>query len=115
MDVPEENCRGNKFPFNDAVRDGNLEVVQYLMEQGENNDAADCNGRNALHFAATEGHLKVMQYLIEQGVSAMAMATDNYVKTPLHGAAHRGHLEVVRCLFERGVEIDAADRRSWSH
>jgi ankyrin repeat protein len=82
----------------EAAKDGHLETVQYLIENG-----ADIHADNdyALQWAAGNGHLDVVRYLVENGADIHA---DNDLA--LRYTAGNGHLDVVRFLVEN--EADAS-------
>lgn len=44
--------------------DGNLELVNFLLEQGADLSLVDSEGRTALHFAALGGHLETVSLLV---------------------------------------------------
>jgi len=74
----------------DAAKNGHLDVVKHLVENGADVHAA---GDEALGWAAESGHLDVVKYLIENG--ADVHADDDYV---LGWASRNGHLDVVKYL-----------------
>ena len=97
-----------------------LLVGRALLDAGAPVDAADSNGRQALHFAAQEGRVEVARLLLDRGADVHALATwgDTVNMTPLHFAA-AGSAEaeavvaVVRALLDAGASIDAADSDDW--
>jgi hypothetical protein len=75
-----------------------LEVVKYLVEQGNANvDVTNKDGRTALHNASANGHLEVVKYLVEQQ-NANVDTTDSDGRTALQLAKQFGHLKVVEYL-----------------
>jgi hypothetical protein len=53
--------------LHDAAEDGNLEVVQLLLERGADVNSGNADSRNTLHQAAVEGKLDVVRLLTERG------------------------------------------------
>ena len=73
------------------VRSGNLEIVQYLVENGANINAKDDDkGRTALMFASRDGHLEVVKYLVESGANINAKTDEGW--TALMSASRPRHL-----------------------
>ena len=58
------------------VRSGNLEIVQYLVENGANINAKNDSGSTALMIASYEGKFEVVEYLIEKGANVNAKNND---------------------------------------
>lgn len=48
----------------DAARDGYLDTLQVLVQNGADVNLLDNDGNLPLHLAAREGHLDVVQYLV---------------------------------------------------
>ncbi|XP_051509905.1 cyclin-dependent kinase 4 inhibitor C-like [Myxocyprinus asiaticus] len=48
----------------DAARDGYLDTLQVLVQNGADVNLLDDNGNLPLHLAAREGHLDVVQFLV---------------------------------------------------
>ena len=52
-----------------AAKEGNLELVRLLVEQGADKDKADRVGCTPLFWGCDRGHIDVVKYLVEQGAS----------------------------------------------
>lgn len=91
-----------------AASEGDLSGLRRLVLKGVELDAADYDGRTALHLAASEGHERVVAYFIERGV--LLSPVDRWGGTPLDDAERGGHVRVAELLTkhgaERGREID---------
>ena len=86
-----------------ASKNGHLEIVKYLVEQGADiHTQIDVN--DALIKAILNGHLEVVRYLIEHGADIHAQND-----SALRWASHNGHLEVVKHLVEHGADVHAED------
>ncbi|MHC4086880.1 MAG: ankyrin repeat domain-containing protein [Planctomycetota bacterium] len=69
-----------------AARNGDLSVVESLIEQGTSVDQyCDFNRWTALHAAAYKGHIEIAEFLLKQGANVNVKDKDGY--TPLHNTA----------------------------
>ena len=64
-------------PLMSAAKNGQLDVAQFLVQQGAEVDRANSNGWLPFMIAAQEGHLEVAKFLLQQGTEA---AVDQAVK-----------------------------------
>ena len=97
-------------PLIAAASLGYLDVVKYLVGEGNNFDKAEVNaqsnnqyGVTALMQAAQEGHLDVVKYLVGEGNNfekAEVNKQDKNGETALTVAAQNGHLDIVKYLVE---------------
>jgi glutaminase len=88
--------------------DGNLEKLKELLENTSVDvNAADYDGRTAMHLASEEGHLEVVKYLIEKGASVNCV--DRWGSTPLRGAISHLHQEVAAFLRQHKAMIKDAN------
>ena len=53
----------------EAAKDGNLEVLELLLQQGANIDIQNNNGNTALIWAARNDRLEVVKLLLQQGAN----------------------------------------------
>jgi ankyrin repeat protein len=58
----------NECPLADASRNGHLELVRFLVENGANARALD---QEVLGWASYEGHLEIVHYLAEKGAKTL--------------------------------------------
>jgi ankyrin repeat protein len=84
--------------FHEAAQNGQLDLVNLILEQEGDKNPVDGLGETPLHWAAQRGHLEVVKAILEKVCDNPA---DNEGKTPLHWAALRGHLEVVKAILEK--------------
>ena len=97
-------------PLHKSSWDGNLDVVQYLVEQGATIDKTTHGGCSytPLSGAAFNGHLDVVRYLLEQG--ADRDKADGNGDTPLHDAVCCGELEIAMLLMSYGADLNVRNK-----
>jgi len=88
-----------------AANKGDQGAVHRLVVRGFDQDAADYDGRTALHLACSEGREEVVRYLAENG--AALSPKDRWVRTPLDDAYRNGDEAIIDFLessrAERGM------------
>jgi ankyrin repeat protein len=87
-----------------AVRGGNAEVVQLVLDHGASVDAPGSMGETALHWAAAQGRTEITEKLLKAG--AAPDASDGSGWTPLQLAASNGQVEISRMLVEAGADVN---------
>jgi ankyrin repeat protein len=93
-----------------AVRNGHLEIVNFLNENGAN---IHYRNDDILREASENGYVEIVKYLIEKGANVHTQ-NDITIKT----AAQNGHLNVIKYLVETGYihsDNDAALRTASEH
>ena len=63
-------------PLHDAAKEGSLEKVTRLVEEGSDVNIRTDTGATPLHFAAYRGHKDVAEFLILKGVDINSNSTD---------------------------------------
>ncbi|RWS14907.1 Tankyrase-1-like protein [Dinothrombium tinctorium] len=99
------NCRDsqgrNSTPLHLAAGYNNLEVAEFLLENGADVNALDKGGLIPLHNAASYGHIDIAALLIKY--NAQVNATDRWGFTPLHEAAQKGRTQLCALLLNHGA------------
>ncbi len=94
-----------------ASKEGNLAVVQLLLDGGAEVNKRDQSYETPLDLASGEGIFEVANLLIEHG--ANVNSRDKFGST-LHKASEFGHLDVVRLLLDHGADANAAKQDQWT-
>lgn len=96
-----------RSPLQRAVEDGNLEMIDLLLECGAdvNAPAAHDGGAMALQLAAIQGLLGIARRLIDLGANVNAPRADQYGRTALEGAAEHGRLDMDHLLLDCGASV----------
>jgi glutaminase len=76
-----------------AASSGDMYEVQQLIARGVDVNAADYDGRTALHLAASEGHHRIVEFLLLKG--SHVLAKDRWGNTPLEDAHRNNHQLVI--------------------
>ena len=83
-----------------AASNGQVEMVQLLLERGANVNYTDhrlmSDGYSALHWAATKGRESTVSLLLQHGADRSLKSTDGL--TALQLAKQRGHASIVKML-----------------
>ncbi|XP_067408158.1 protein phosphatase 1 regulatory subunit 12C isoform X2 [Emydura macquarii macquarii] len=92
-----------------ACIDENLEVVQFLVENGANVNQADNEGWTPLHVAASCGYKEIAQYLLAHGAHVAAVNCDGDVPSDI---SEDDSMEALlqEEITKRGVDVAAAKR-----
>ncbi|MDC0307396.1 ankyrin repeat domain-containing protein, partial [bacterium] len=93
--------------FLSAAKEGKLDEVKSLLEEGVDVDCSDAFSCTGLFWAAANNHKSIVEYLIEKGANLNAGA--GVGGTPLARAAYEGHVEVVELLIAKGADVNAKD------
>ncbi|BET01497.1 unnamed protein product [Nesidiocoris tenuis] len=105
--TPENiNCRDtqgrNSTPLHLAAGYNNVEVAEFLLENGADVNAQDKGGLIPLHNASSYGHLDIAALLIKY--NTVVNATDKWGFTPLHEAAQKGRTQLSALLLAHGAD-----------
>ena len=92
----------------DASKNGDLEKVKLLIENGANIEVKDNNGDTALILASYYRYLEIIQYLVEKG--ANINATNDNGWTSLMYASKYGELETIKYLLENGADVNIKNK-----
>ena len=92
-------------PLHLAAREGADEVIQALLQQGENiNAASTLSGATPLILAAANGHEHAITVLLDAG--AAVNTADKLDGTALMYASSKGYLGIVRKLLQHNAAVN---------
>nr|CEG03602.1 unnamed protein product [Fusarium acuminatum CS5907] len=100
------NAHGGEYDnaLQAASSNGNLEIVQLLLDKGAYINSQGGFFRNALQAASFKGNLEVVQLLLDRG--AYINAQGSHYHNALQAASLGGNLEVVQLLLDRGADVN---------
>jgi hypothetical protein len=90
-----------------ACHEGNLAMVNWLLDHGFEIKQKDLQGWTALHYAAAMGNEEIVRRVFPFCKTADERTLQGL--TPLHLAAAEGKTSVVDYLISRGAQVDAKD------
>ncbi|KAF9767898.1 hypothetical protein IL306_014867 [Fusarium sp. DS 682] len=90
----------------DEGRVPNIELVEYLLEQGADINAAPaiCGGITALQGAAIQGDITIARLLLLKGADVNASPAFKEGRSAIEGAAEYGRLDMVQFLLNAGAD-----------
>lgn len=100
-DVNEVSSRGGRTFLMAAVENGNMPIVNLLLERGAKLDHVGPSG-TALHRAVITKRLDMLEHLLNKGANPNLF--DSSHDTPLALAAKNGFLEGAKLLLDRGCD-----------
>ncbi|XP_043910993.1 ankyrin repeat and SOCS box protein 3 [Protopterus annectens] len=99
---PHSKCGWNTL--HQAAFQGNVLVLQLLLEKGADHESKDDFGITPLFIAAQYGKVESLRILIANGADVNCQASDR--ATPLLIAAQEGHSECVDLLLSNGADAN---------
>src|SRR5512134_2345858 len=93
-----------KEEWKEATKQGDLEKVRSLLEEGADINAKDRYGQTALMNAAHAGQVELVRLLVEKGADLNVTAKYNLSALMLALITH--HVEVARLLIEAGADLN---------
>ena len=91
-------------PFHRAARDGDVSLVESMLQEGVPVNCVDRFGRRALFEAAIDNRTDVIRLLLQKG--ADVNKRDRFGSTPVHWAAVRNSTEAIAMLIDHGASIN---------
>lgn len=77
------------------------------MDELDNLEQTDREGRTLLAYAAFYGRLDLLKYLVSRGANINAADRNGY--TPIHGAVQEQRMDVIQYLLSLGADVNAKD------
>jgi ankyrin repeat protein len=88
-----------------AALEGELPLLDWLVNHGADLTAVDKLGCTALHLAGQDGTVPVLELLVEHGADITAVDIDH--ATALHFASANGHIAAMEWLVTHGADLTA--------
>ena len=103
--VNERDAVGNT-PVHVAARNGTVEMVQLLFDNGGDLSLKNEDEQTSLHLAADYGRTRTVRKICELDDDLVGIEDENS-NTALHLAATKGHEKVVTCLIEFQANVES--------
>ena len=100
-----------KKEWQEATKQGDLEIVRLLLEAGADINSKDGHGQTALMNAAHAGQVELVRLLIEKG--ADLDVTAKYNLSALMLALIARHADTARLLIEAGADVNIRSSRDF--
>lgn len=107
--VHENKNRQGQRPLHLACIQGNLQLVELLLQHKASLAESDNAGRTALALAASYGHIQVVKKLLEKQPKEAILQRDSFGVSPLERALFGGHFETAKLLIEAGAMVSIAE------
>ena len=91
-----------------AAGNGNLSMMNLLLEHGAPINSLNASGETPLHFAARFGQIATLKVLIENGAK-LDVQSKHTRETPLLTAAEMGYESIIRILLDAGAKKTEKD------
>ncbi|KAK9731255.1 Ankyrin repeats (3 copies) [Popillia japonica] len=91
-----------------ACVNNEVDVFEWLIQNGANTNVQDQSGRNLLFMAIQSGSLGIVKWLADN--SKHFLYTTHNGQTPLHDAISNNQLEIVKVLVAAGLDPDVQNQ-----
>jgi cytohesin len=88
-----------------AAKDGRVEMVRQLIDEGAKLEARNSRGETPLIIAAENGRKDVVELLLATGANIHARR--KWGSQPLHVAIRKGHTKIAELLIAKGADINS--------
>ncbi|KAL3270517.1 hypothetical protein HHI36_021056 [Cryptolaemus montrouzieri] len=108
LDPNSIDSSGNT-PFHESVLSGNIQVIDYLVENGAEISVTNKTGANALHLAAGQNLEHVINLLVNvYNFDINCVDLNGY--SALHWAARKNCNNAMKTLIKLGIDINILDK-----
>ena len=99
----------------DALREGRIDEVKALIEEGVDVNTRDERSQTPLMLAAFNGNLEIVKALVERGADVNARANNGYTPLLLTTVTREANaVEIVDLLLDEGADINGKDQYGWT-
>jgi len=98
--IDSRNGYNKITPLHSASRNGRVEMIQLLCNNGANVNLRDIEGKTALYIASEAGNTAVVRCLLHMPNIDPTITSNIHDYAPIHVAAEAGNPEIVQLLLE---------------
>ena len=111
-DITDQKNDNGLTPLMSAAQEGNIDLVNSLLEKGIDIDEINSNKSTALMIAASHGHTKIVLSILSYGADINFQNNKGWSALML--AAQKGNLETINVLLSNGANILIRNKQGWS-
>ncbi|KAL3853732.1 hypothetical protein ACJMK2_017249, partial [Sinanodonta woodiana] len=108
-DLLKHTTKIGRTPLHYAASQGDVSLIEALMQAGSDINARDNEGSNVLHLAALNKNVSTVDYLLKT-YPHLAQDIMNDEHDVLHLCARGGSISVMELLLQEGLDIKARSR-----
>ncbi|KJV73780.1 ankyrin repeat domain-containing protein [Orientia tsutsugamushi] len=94
----------NKHILPYIASQGDIELLQHLIDHGIDVNTADHCGNTALHVASNNRNTSILKLLLDNNANPNLQNCKG--NTPLHLATANGHIDIIRLLLNHGSDVN---------
>ncbi len=106
-DINHENLPMRETPLFNAIKMGEIPIIECLLEHGANLEAKNANRKTPLAMAVDLENLPVVQYLIEKGADIHTKDAND--RNLLHYAASKNNIPLLRYILTLNLDIEVEE------
>ncbi|KAK7225380.1 hypothetical protein V2G26_013383 [Clonostachys chloroleuca] len=114
IDAGADHSTNAATPLYEAAWNRHVDVVELLLEAGDNTQALTGTDWSSLHAASWNGHAEVVSRLLDKDKSNIDSLEQKDIWTTLNAAVYDGHAHVVCILLKHGSTLATQDNDGWS-
>ena len=113
VDIKVISPQGENALHNACIGTGDINTIQWLVDQGFSPEHKNNNGRNAFHYAAGGGNLSVLKFFKEINVDIKVISSQG--ENALHTACiGKGDINTIQWLLEQGFSPEHKDNNGYN-
>lgn len=109
IDAEDDTNHLRLQPIQVAVLRGNIEMLNFLIDNGADPFIIDRNGDALLFHAVTSGNADMVKLFLENGLD-VNVVTSEFASGNLSVAARDGSIEIGKLLIEYGADLEMPDQ-----
>ena len=108
-DVNKEGDSYPSTPLTYAIRNGNFQIIQLLVENGANTNTEPIQGLSPLNEAILRGDVLIVNYLLEHGAEVSPKGNPRNALQPIEYATRLSRCkEIIEALLKYGADVNSA-------